>query len=375
MKTKLLISILILRFTCVAYSQNLIDIANLNVKLSFDQTQDIYYSFDEGDEIVFNFQMKKGRHFKSVEISSSSSILFSEFKAKKIENQRIKIREKGVFRFRFFSSSLTNRVANVRIQRVPSATSSISFNTDWKWNRVLDTTYVPYKKDSLIGYKMISYKETVKELIEDKKEEVLIFQKSQRVHSRTNQNGNKTYLKVNLPKLENTNLRREKILAWAYWIGVGNEGRDAYKKNVRSFSKSIGKIANAYYHTPLAAVAVGAITELIIPNTGHDVAYYFINGFSNVQSFLSNQEFYLFDSGKGAAAFGRNDRQKRTFYIGFFNDNLVKGIDVDVKVVAIKETKVYEYKTYNRQRKGAQYITLNKTRMQVKEIKSRIPVE
>lgn len=374
MKTKLLINILMLCIANSIYSQNLVDVANLNVKLSFDETQEVYYSFDTGDEIIFSFQMKKGRHFKEIEIASSTNVIFTEFKAKKIINKRIRVRKKGVYRFRFYSSSLTNRVGNVKIQRIPSSTSSISFDTGWKWKTAIDTSYISYKKDSLIGYQIVHYKETIKEMVNKKKEEILLFQKSQRVHSRANQNGNKAYLKVNLPRLENTGLKREEIIAWAYWIGVGNEGRDAYEKNVRSFSKSIGKVANAYYQTPLAGIAVGAIAELIIPNKGHDVAYYFINDFSNLKLFLDDQRFYLFDSGKGRAAYGRNDRQKGTFYIGFSNDNLVKGIDVDVKVVVIKETKIYEYKTYNRQRKEAQYVTLNKTKMQTKEIKYRIPI-
>tara|TARA_R110000787_G_scaffold48953_2_gene117542 strand:- start:768 stop:1022 length:255 start_codon:yes stop_codon:yes gene_type:complete len=61
------------------YTQNLIDIVNTNIKLSFGRTQDVYYSFDTGDEIVFNFQMKKGKHFKSIAIASSSNVIFKEF--------------------------------------------------------------------------------------------------------------------------------------------------------------------------------------------------------------------------------------------------------------------------------------------------------
>ena len=357
-------------------SQNPIDIANLNIKLSFDQTQDVYYSFDAGDEIVFNFQMKKGKHFKSVEIASSSNVIFTEFKAKKITDKKIIVREKGVYGFRFYSSSLTDRVANVRIQRIPASINNINFNTAWKWKTKRDTVYITYQKDSLVGYKMIPYQETIKELIDTKKEEVLLIRKSQRVHSLYNENNNKTYLRVDLPTLENIALKKERILAWAYWIGVGQEGKEAYKKNVESFSKIIGKAVSTYYQTPLAGFAVGAVTELILPKVGEDVAYCFLNDFENVQVFLNGQQYYLFDSGKGKAAYGRNDTKVvGTFYIGLHNDNLTRGIDVDVNVVAIKQTELYEYKVYNKQRKEPQYVTLNKTRMQVNETKYRVPVE
>ncbi|MFD2568579.1 hypothetical protein [Pseudotenacibaculum haliotis] len=364
-------------FFCVSsFSQEPIDVANLSIKLSFDQTQDYYYSFDTGDEIVFNFQMKKGRHFKYVEIASPTNVISTEFKAKKIANQRIKVLNKGVYRFRFYSSSLTNRVANVNIQRVPSSIGRKSFNTGWRWERVIDTAYIPYVKDSLTGYKITPYQETVKELIEAKEEEVLLFQKSQRVHSFYNRNKSKTYLRVDLPRLENTVLKSERLIAWAYWIGVGNEGKEAYEQNIKSFSNLIANAADAYCQTPLAGLAVGTITDLILPSTGEDVDYSFVNDYQNVQNFLNGSQYYLFDSGKGRAAFGRNDSKKHgTFYICLYNDNLTRGIDVDVKVVAVKETKLYEFRKYNKQRKEPQYVKLNKIRMQITEKKYRVPVE
>lgn len=376
MKLGIFLTYMLTLSASVGFSQEIIDVANLNVNLSFQETKDYYFTFDEGDEIVFNFVMKKGRHIKSVEIATSSNVKLTEFKAKKITNKKLHVQKKEIYRFRFFSSSLTTRVANVKIQRIPSKNGNSAFNTGWKWLTVRDTVYEPYQKDSLIGYQIIPYKETVKELIGTKKKEILLFQKSQRVHSYYNHNKSRTYLRVDLPRLETTDLKKERILSWAYWIGVGNEGKAAYEKNVRNFSKLIGKAANVYFQTPLAGVALGIITELFIPDKGHDVAYYFMDDFRYVQSFLDGNQFYLFDSGKGRAAFGRNDKRlSGTFYIGLSNDNLTKGIDVEVRVVAIKEIQTFKYKTYNKERKEAQYIKLNKTRMQVKEKNYRVPVE
>jgi hypothetical protein len=363
-------------FSINSFSQRNIDVANLNIKLSFDETQDYYYSFDTGDEIVFNFQMKKGRHFKYVEISSPTNVISTEFKAKRIANQRIKVLNKGIYRFRFYSSSLTNRVANVNIQRVPSSNGKNNFNTGWKWKRIIDTTHIPYVKDSLIGYKITPYEETVKELIDKKRQEILLFQKSQRVHSYYNENKSKTYLRVNLPHLENTLLKKEKIIAWGYWIGVGKEGQMAYEENVRNFSSFIGETADQYFQTPLAGIAVGVITELILPKLGDDVEYYFIPDHENAKLFYNDLSFLQFDMGKGKGAYGRNDRKTfGTFYIGLSNDNKIRGIDVEVKVIAIKEVQLYEFKTYKRQKKEPQYIKLNKTRMQINERKYRVPVE
>lgn len=41
----------------------------------------------------------------------------------------------------------------------------------------------------------------------------------------------------------------------------------------------------------------------------------------------------------------------------------------------VKEIKVYENNTYNREKEEPQYVTLNKTKMNINESKIRIPVE
>lgn len=365
--------------TNLSFSQDLdpVDVANLNIKLSLDQTADHYYTFDAGDEIIINFNMVKGKHMKLLEITAlPSNIKLTEFKAKKLENKTIKVTKKGVYRFRVYSSSITNRVCNLRIQRKPSSEKNIDFNTDWEWNVVIDSIYVPYQKDSLVGYKTIKYQETIKELKDTKLEEIMLFEKSEKVHSYYNKNASRSYLKVDLPQLVKTSLKDEQIIAWSYWIGVGQEGQEAYKENLKSISNLGGKVASIHFQNPLGGIAIGEISKLIIPTTGEDVAYYFINDFQNVQKFLNGEQFYLFDRGKGRAAYGRNDKQKQgSFYIGLHNDNNIRGIDVDVKVLVIKEIKTYENVTYNRERQDPQYVTLNKKRLEIKETRFRIPVE
>ncbi|MGH1388304.1 hypothetical protein [Kordia sp.] len=376
MKNKIYVFLMVLMEISIVNASEPVDVANLSVKLSFQKTIDHYYSFDEGDEIVFNMEMIKGRHIKSIEITAlPSNILLSEFKAKKLVNQRIKIKKKGVVRFRFYSSSLTNRVCRARIQRIPSDASKIDFNTDWKWKVLKDTTYVKYTQDSLTGYRTVKYQEKVKKLKEERTEEILIFDKSQRVHSRTNLNNNKSYLRVSLPNLINTNYWQEKLLSWAYWIGVGEASQEAYQKNLESV-KELAKGVATRYMTPLGALAVGKITNMILPNIGDDVQYYFILDYENAQKFYNDHEFYQFDMGKGRAAFGRHDQfPKGSFYIGLSNDNLTRGINVNVKVIAVKQVKIFEDVIYNREREEPQYITLHKTRMKINETSIRIPVE
>ncbi len=360
-----------------SYGQERISITEATLRLTFEETKEMFYSFAEGDEIILNLSMVRGKHIKEVEIIElPNNSIFLEFKAKKIENKRIKIRNKGMYKFRFYSSSITNRICKFSIDRIPESIETTSFNTNWKWLTVKDTIYTPYQIDSLIGYKTTVYQETIRELKSEKLEEIMLFEKSQTVHSYYNENISKSYLKVELPIINSTFLREENILAWSYWIGVGQESQEAYSKNVHSATKSLGNLANLYYQTPLAGIALGAISNLVTPQIGEDIEYYFIPDFQNVQNFYNNQSFLQFDMGKGRAAYGRNDSLKEgTFYIGLSNDNLLKSIEVNVKVLVVKKVKVYENVVYNRQKKEPEYVTLNKIRRNIIETKIRVPIE
>lgn len=377
MNSKLLTLFAFLLACNLTFSSEPILITESTIILDLEQTKELYFSFAEGDEVVFNMEMIKGKHIKEIEvIEMPTNTLLTEFKTKSIADKRIQIRTKGIYKFRFYSSSLTRRVCKITIHRIPKNDSTKNFNTNWKWETIRDTTYTVYQEDSLVGYQTVKYQETIRELKETKLEEIMLFDKSQKVHSFYNENVSRTFLIVNLPSLIRTDLLEENLIAWSYWIGVGQVGQDTFKENMKLASNISGKFADFYFKSPLAGLAVGKISEFFIPQTGEDVGYYFINDQQNLQLFMNGQQFYTFDKGKGKGAYGRNDQKKSgSFYIGLDNDNKFHGIDVDVKVLAVKEIKLFENKTYDREKQEPQYVTLHKTRMTVNESQIRVPIE
>jgi hypothetical protein len=353
-----------------------IDVAELTIKVGGMKTKELFYGFAKGDQIVFNFEVVKGKPIKEIEIIElPSNSKFMDYKSNSIIDKKIKVNKKSVYKFIFKNSAMRGRICKVKIQRIPKTEELSSFNTDWKWKILYDTTYVPFTEDSLVGYDTLNYKEKVKELIKIEKVDDMILDKNQRVHSYFNENPSYTYLSVDLPKNKKEPYRTERIIAWAYWIGVGEESSKAYAENV----KSVGKIATGLastFGTPLAGMAVGAVTKLMIPKSGEDVEYAFIADFQNVQAFLSKQAYYQFDQGKGIAAYGKNtDRLQGTFFIGLHNDNQTTGINANVKIVVIKEVKTYADKEYDRQKITPRHVTLNKKRMVVKTTGIRVNAE
>lgn len=370
------IFLLIFTLTNFLWANNPILITESTISLDYDQTEELFFSFAEGDMIEFDFEMVKGSNLKDIEVYElPNSRIFSEFKAEKFSKKQINVRNKNLYKFRFYSSSLTRRVFKIRIFRIPSNESTKNFNTNWKWETKKDTIYIPYSIDSITGYRTIKYEEKVRELVKTEYIEDILFNKSQRVHSYYNQNKSSTYLRVDLPITINSELKEEKLIAWAYWIGVGQEAQKAYQENSKSIVKLANGIATAY-GTPLAGLALGTITELMKPKTGEDVYYSFIPDYENAEKFVNGQTYLQFDTGKGVTAYGKNStRTKGTFYIGLYNDNQIQGIDVDVKVVAVKEIKTYEIKVYQKEREEPIKVTLYKKRMEIKETKYRVPVE
>ncbi len=366
----------------IIISQNIFAILNpilvteSTISLNFDETEELYFSFAEDDIIEFDFEMIKGKHIKEIEIFElSSNKIFSDFKVQKISKKQIRLRNKGLYKFKFYSSSITKRVGKIKIFRIPAGESTKKFNTNWRWKTLRDTIYTPYTADSIIGYKKIKYKENVRELVKTENVEDIIFNKSQRVHSYFNENRSSTYLRVDLPDPITSELKEEKVVAWAYWIGVGKLAQQSYQQNAESVKKSTNGIASMYV-SPLAGLAVGTLTELLIPKMGEDVFYAFIPDYENAEKFINRQMYLQFDTGKGVAAYGKNSNLRQgTFYIGLSNDNDFLGIDVDVKVVCIKEVKTFEIVEHDRESEEPITVILNKKQMTVNETKIRVPVE
>jgi len=257
-------------------------------------------------------------------------------------------------------------VCKIKIKRIPASESTKNFNTNWKWKTIKDTIYTAYQKDSLVGYKTIKYQETLRELKDTKFEEIMLFEKTENINRNLIGFVSRSHVKVNLPIVNNNNFREEKLLAWSYWIGVNQESREAYKANYEGITKLVNGVATSYT-SPLGGLVLGEITNLMLPQTGEAVEYYFVSDY---------EQFLQFDMGKGRAAYGVNDRLKQgTFYITLHNVNRLQPIEVDVKVVAVKEIKIYENVTYDKEKEEPQYVTLNKTRMNIKETNIRVPVE
>lgn len=352
--------------------QQPIDVAELTIKIGSMGSEELFYGFAEGDQIIFNFEELKGKELKEVEIIElPSSSKFMDYKTTKIENKKILVNQKGVYQFKFNNSALAGRICKVKIQRIPKSDEFISFNTNWEWKTLYDTTYVPYTQDSLVGYDTSYVNKTKKELIKIDTLVTELFNKTERVHSETAIGKTQyAYLNVNLPTNTHTPnkinpYQSTEVISWSYWLGVGQKAVEEYEKANSKLSGGISAIGALTGYGALASLAVTGVSMFTTPSVGDNVQYKFIT----VQNGVNN----TFDFGNGISASGRNTNLLQGgFTIQLFNDNFRDGIDVTVKLACVQIRKTWEDKQYTEQVVKPRYVTLNKKRMVVNTRKIRV---
>jgi len=347
MSLKTTFFILFLANVCLA--QNAVDVADLTLKVKANSSEEFFYGFAEGDQIVFSFSEVDGKELKEVEITEyPENSKFLGYETSKIDKKIINVIDKGVYKFKFKNTHiLKGRICQIKIQRIPASEASKSFNTNIKWVTEQDTTWNTYTKDFVIGYDTLLVQKTKKVIDKEETFEEIIMDKSQRVHSKTNDNGNKTSVFFSLPDNSVTDFETKKIIAWAYWIGVGEESNKAWQQNRKTLSSGVSTAASLAL-TPLGALAAGNLTNLILPTIGEDVSYGLVDE-TNKGYFMSGIEYRGFDFGKGIAGYKRfTDKQlcQGKFYIVLHNDNVMQGIDANVKVSALVERKTYKNVDY-----------------------------
>ena len=347
MKTKLFLGIVFLS-TQFLNAQNAIDVTEQTIKVKALSEEVMYFGFAEGDQIVFNLLEIDGKELKEVEIIEfPSASKFSDFKTSKVNNKVINVNTKGVYKFRFYNSALGGRLCKVKIQRIPSEEKLKGFNTAVKWIKEQDTTWNSYTKDVIIGYDTLKVQKTRKVILLEEKIEDLFMDKTQRVHSITNGNGNKTSVFFTLPQNQINEYESRTVIAWAYWIGVGEESNRAWEQNKKTIIGAVNGFASMTL-SPLGGLALGTMTNLILPSNGEDVSYGLVNEI-NKNLFYSGQQYKGYDFGKGIAGFKRftdSTMLQGTYFVVMSNDNYMQGIDVNVKVSAIIEHKKFKDEVY-----------------------------
>ena len=302
-----------------------IDVAENTVKIGRFGEEIFYYGFAEGDKMIFSFSEANGKELKEIEIVElPSSSRFMDYKTTRIQNKTITINRTGIYKFRFANSAISGRVCRFKIQRIPASDVTMNFNTSVSWKTIYDTTYAT-ESDIYLERSDTSV--------------VNLVDQVPKVSSKNavNGNSNKTIVDFSLPK---------GTIGWSYYIGVGNEGKQAYDKASNAFlSAGAQAVSRIPGYGVLAALALNGINYFLATQGRDNVKYWFITDWDNVLLFKNNRPFRQYKQGDVINdAHQMQAPQSGKVYLGLYNDNIRDAIEVTVKVTAIVVTEVWNTK-------------------------------
>jgi hypothetical protein len=316
---------------CFSQSQP-IDVTERTFKISGISTEELYFGFQEGDQIIVTFLELENKPLKEVEITElPSSSKYMEYETTGFENKALNISRKSIYKFRFYNSAVGGRICKIKIQRIPANEALKNFNTNVIWKVKYDTSYF-----------------TVQERYLAKRDTVLVTVCDQiaTVHSSSVLSGtpSKTITDFILPA--NT-------VSWSYYIGVNNAGEKVYQeanqKILSSASEHASKIPG---YGPMIALAIDGVSYFSPPPIDDNVLYYFLPDYSNAQSFMAGGQFLQYKQGDVVVDHGRmtSPLQPAKYHIALYNDNIQEGINVNIKIIAVTVTQIYamrDVKKYN----------------------------
>jgi hypothetical protein len=367
-----------------------VDVAELTLKIGAMSTEELYYGFAEGDQIIFSFEEEKGKELKEIEIVElPGSSKFMDFKSSKVENKTINVYKQGVYLFRFTNSAMGGRICKVKIQRIPKTEELITFNTGWEWKTLYDTTYIPYTEDSIVGYDTILTPYTKNEIvrIDTTFEEIQSPDHEIWLFSRTN-------MKACAGKSESCTKNRITLSYPAeteyllVWIGVGQETREAYNKLANSVTKTVVKGAVSYL-TGGSSLLANSFTDNTIdekinnlPHSKNVIDVFFTD--QKWADFWFNDYDNRFESYPGLTykdvvnfkqTLKKSQIPQNTMVLCLKNNSYSVGTSVSVSVVAVLINNVYEDVQYTKQEIKARYVTLHKIKMEIESSEVRVNEE
>ena len=324
--------------------------------LKINGEQRFFFAFEEGDQIVVDLAMVKGKFIKEFEILAyPNTSKFKTIQIDELKSKTIRVFKRAVYEFRIKSGGAKS--IKMKIKRVPYSTARTNFDTHVKWKTIQEKIRRNYSEKITVTYDTTWVTKYRRILHHIDTGFVSIANQEERVHSRTNlSNSNSNELTFNLPPWVEKDLLQKRVVGWAYWIGVGQEGTENYNEELKEFLKiAASKVVSKNL---LAGLALGIYAVAMNPPEGENIHYELSvsNGGKGIQVAKGNV----------TSAFGRETKHlKGKIKVKLSNDNILNGLNVHVKLLAVVQKRIYVMEGYQ-QRKI--------TPLEVKDIKGRVIV-
>ena len=339
-------------FASALQAQQPLTVADMTLRLSGKETKELFYSFAAGDEILFSFFETENRLLQEVQITTwPEQVRYAARDIADTRDQKIRVPATGVYRFRFSNAS-GERLCRIAIQRRPASDDLRLFDTAVRWEERIDTFYMKGKTERPAWTDVPEVKNR-RVLAKTDTSAVTVLEKTERIFSRSGKvyGSNMSETKFKLPENRYLPNRQNpasvsEVTSWAYWIGVGDEADRSFQDaNIKAVSKvadaasGLGLMSGGY--GALALLAVKGVAMFSNPPKG-----------DNVRFTLWNDSGKQIDSGNSIVAYRRMEAPLQGhFTFQLSNDNMVDGINVTIKILAIVQTQTYRDEAYTEYRR------------------------
>lgn len=257
------------------------------------QVEKTIFGLDAGDELLATCIVlsKKGTVNISVTRQDNGAEIYRKESFNTLERERIPISQKGIYVVTLSTNALISCDAKIILERIPSVGGDPTFKTGVGY--VYDTSFVE------------------------------VMNTQARVFSIMSGHNNRTTVKINLPV---------ETSYWTFWIGVGQESREHFKKFVTDLSDSRKFLTT----NPLVLFGMKLIPSLPVINMTSTVSYRFTDT-RNAQLFSSKlaASFYDFKyAGNISGDYALITNRGTDVTLCLENSSTWIGQDVDIKVVA-----------------------------------------
>ncbi|MEQ9262863.1 MAG: hypothetical protein RLP14_06855 [Owenweeksia sp.] len=364
-----------------------VEVANLTLKVGGLSAKEFYYGFAEGDEILFSFEEQRGKKVKEIEIIElPGSSKFMDYRSTKVEQKKIKVYKKGIYRFRFTNSALGKRVCKVHIQRIPASEALIAFNTDWQWETRYDTSFVPYTEDSLVRYDTSNVQVRKKEKVSDELELITLLENhSVEVHSKEYNwtisgehygKYNEEIVRIDLPATLSSDLKIVENMEWDYSVSVDQKMKVKTQKRNQNLMSLAGNASSTLYG-PQMKIAFEAIGSVTGDHSDQSIYCALIPDYKNAISFKNDGQYRVYREDNLVSSPGiRRDRPlEGSVYLGLSNPNERDAVTVYVNCYVWRRTRTFRYVNEIQEKVKPVYTTLHKNRMVVSSRKVRANVD
>lgn len=353
-------------------AQTPVIVCEQTIKIGGMAEEDLFFGFAAGDQI--NFEFESDKELKEIQIfeliEKNSSQKYSNFKAASAKTT-IFVPEKAVYQFHFKNGAVGGRICKVKIQRVPESEATQRFNTTPRIKTLYDTTYTHYTEDSLVGYKTVFYQETKKELTKQEFVNRKIYNDTPIIHSKTSSEGQYSRFPIEMPRNVNTTYRTENVIDCYCILGLGEDAIKKLASAASDVTSALAVIPGPQQAATATAAATAKAVSAITSTTDDDIKYS-IRKLVNGQKILIKPEIGF---SSAAEYHFPPDYLQGTYEIQFYNDNIFDALKIKFLCYAVVEVKEYEDVVYDRERQEAQYVPVNRTKMNVTTTRVYVPAE